>query len=74
MSGRAAAEQRIEMQQKSGLKELVMSVCPITTPEPTKDIKIMNKTPFSSLCLRRHSVTRGPVVRGGREDGRNASQ
>lgn len=42
--GQAAPEQRIEMQQKSGLKELVMSVCPITTLKPTKDIKIMNKT------------------------------
>lgn len=58
--GQAAPEQRIEMQQKSGLKELVMSVCPITTLKPTKDIKIMNKT-SSSLCLRRHSVTVNPI-------------
>lgn len=42
--GQAAPEQRIEMQQKSGLKELVMSVCPITTLKSTKDIQIMKKT------------------------------
>lgn len=32
-SGRAAPERRIEMQQKSRLRELVMSVCPITGTE-----------------------------------------
>lgn len=42
--GQAPPEQRIEMLQQSGLKELVMSVSPITTLKLTKDIKIMNKT------------------------------
>lgn len=42
--GQAAPEQRIEMQQKSGLKELVMSVCPITTRKLTMEFKIMNKS------------------------------
>lgn len=55
--GQAAPEQRIE---KSGLRELVMSVCPITTLKPTKDIQIMNK-------IRRHCVTVTPTLNTNRK-------
>lgn len=62
LSGQAVAERRIEMQQKSGsCKELVMSVCPITTPKATKDIETMNQTSSLHLCLRRHGVSVNPI-------------
>lgn len=50
--GQTAPEQRIEMQQKSGLKELVTSVCPITTRKLTKDLKIMNRSSPTLPCRR----------------------
>lgn len=58
--GQAEPEERLEMQQKSSQRELVMSVCPITMKFNAADDKWRQNNEqkqVSSLCLRRQTFT-----------------